>query len=174
MEGAARLVRERGIEATSVADVMSAAGLTHGGFYRHFADKEALLLAALEAAFAERLAVLEQRFRDGTPAEAVARNRDDYLSEGHLRTAGIGCPMPALAGEIARAAPALKAAHGANVRRFVAALARGMPGSGAAAEASAARELAMLVGGLLLARASDPATATLILRACRAQGPDAA
>jgi len=51
--GAARLLRERGIENTSVADVMNDAGLTHGGFYRHFKTKDDLLIAALDKAFAD-------------------------------------------------------------------------------------------------------------------------
>ena len=45
LDAAARLFRERGIEATSVADVMKAAGMTHGGFYRHFDSKEDLVSA---------------------------------------------------------------------------------------------------------------------------------
>ena len=52
VEGATRLVRERGIEGTSVSDVMSDAGLTNGGFYRHFETREALLVAAIEAVMA--------------------------------------------------------------------------------------------------------------------------
>jgi TetR/AcrR family transcriptional repressor of nem operon len=177
VDGAARLMRERGIEATSVADVMNEAGLTHGGFYRHFDGKDALMLAALEAAFAERHAALEQRFRESSPADALAGYRDDYLSQGHTEAAAIGCPLPALAGDVARASEPLRAAYGANVQRAVRTLAQGIPGSGAEAQARAAREIAMLVGALVLARASDKETAKLILDACRGanftQGNDA-
>ena len=167
VDGAARLVRERGIEATSVADVMSDAGLTHGGFYRHFAGKEALMLAALEAAFAERQAALEQRFDGREPAEAVADYHVDYLKDGHVGAAATGCPVPTLAGDVARAPGPLKAAYGANVRRVIRTLARGMPGSADQRQASAAREIALLAGAIMLARASDPETAKLILAACR-------
>ena len=72
VDGAACLMRERGIESTSVADVMSEAGLTHGGFYRHFSNKDALLVAALEAAFEQLAAALESRFDKYEPEAAVA------------------------------------------------------------------------------------------------------
>jgi TetR/AcrR family transcriptional repressor of nem operon len=167
VDGAARLMRERGLAATSVADVMSAAGLTHGGFYRHFDGKEALMLAALEAAFAERLATLRQRFAEQAPADAVASYRAHYLQEGHVGAVGIGCPVPTLAGEVARAPQALKAAFGANIRQTIGLLAQGMAGPPEAREGLAAREIAMLAGAILLARASDPETGALILEACR-------
>jgi TetR/AcrR family transcriptional repressor of nem operon len=174
---AARLVRERGLEGTGVADVMRDAGLTHGGFYRHFDDKDALVAAALEASFDDILARL-----DATPADGAAAGRATpdgaapvgadfrafYLSEAHVERPGIGCPVAALGGEVARGAAALRAAFGAGVRRMIAALARGIPGS--APDARATRELAMLVGALIIARASDPATARAVLAACRADG----
>ena len=167
LAGAARLIRERGIDAASVGDVMKAAGLTHGGFYRHFDGKEALVLAALEAAFAEQQASLEQRFDEHAPAEAAAGHRADYLQGGHVQTPGIGCPMPTLAGDVARGPQPLKAAFGAGVMRIVDALAQGMHGPAEQRRAAAIREVAMLAGAILLARASDPGTAEMILEACR-------
>ncbi|MEL6618022.1 MAG: helix-turn-helix domain-containing protein, partial [Pseudomonadota bacterium] len=59
LKAASRLFRERGIEATSVADVMKAAGLTHGGFYRHFSSKDALVAAAFGHAVDEVLSAVE-------------------------------------------------------------------------------------------------------------------
>jgi TetR/AcrR family transcriptional repressor of nem operon len=167
VDGAARLLRERGLEGTSVADVMNEAGLTHGGFYRHFDGKEALMLAALEAAFDERFAALQQRFDEQAPADAVAGYRAHYLHEGHVGALGIGCPVPTLGGEVARAPAALKAAYGANIRQMIGLLAQGMAGPPEAREALAAREIAMLAGAIMLARASDPETGALILAACR-------
>src|ERR1700754_5116788 len=81
---AARLFRERGIDGVSVADVMAAAGLTHGGFYRQFASKEALVAEAVAQAFAEqaeRLTGYDNR------AAFVA----DYLSPAHRDDPGPGC-----------------------------------------------------------------------------------
>ena len=48
VEVASEAIRNKGIDATGVAEIMAAAGLTHGGFYRHFGSKEALILACLE------------------------------------------------------------------------------------------------------------------------------
>lgn len=168
VDGAARLVRERGIESASVADVMREAGLTHGGFYRHFKTKEALAAAALQAAFEQLTSALEARFDKYEPEAAAAGYRADYLSSLHVENPGIGCPIAALGGDVARGSDALKIAFGAGVDRLIATLAKGMTGSADEQRAAAARELAMLVGAVVIARASDPETARAVLAACRA------
>lgn len=163
---AARLAREHGPGGASVADVMSAAGMTHGGFYKHFGSKEALLAAALEAAFEEVLVRLAGQAAGGHES-AGAAFAGRYLSDEHIRNAGTGCPIPSLAAEVGRGTPALKAAFGAGVRRMVEALAA--EGSGLAGEHRdrAARQLAMMAGAVMIARASDPETADLVMAACR-------
>ena len=150
---ASRLLRERGLAGASVGDVMKAAGMTHGGFYKHFDSKEALVEAAMDAAFAEFTADALER---GDPQQAVAVYRARYLSDGHKNDPGLGCPVAAVGQEIGRAPDGLKAAFGAGVRRTVVALARAMKGSAHAKEAAAFRELSMLVGAIIIARASDP------------------
>ena len=186
---AARLVRERGLEGAGVADVMREAGLTHGGFYRHFDDKDALVAAALESAFDDILARLDTPTANAPPAndaalhdaaadgaathgvaQAAADFRTFYLSKAHVERPGIGCPVAALGAEVARGTAALRTAFGAGVRRMVAALARATPGPAPDAHARATRELAMLVGALVIARASDPVTARDVLAACRTRG----
>ena len=161
---ASRLLRERGLAGASVGDVMKAAGMTHGGFYKHFDSKEALVEAAMDAAFAEFTDALER----GDPQRAVAAYRARYLSDGHKNHPGLGCPVAAVGQEIGRAPDGLKAAFGAGVRRTAAALARAMKGSAHAKEAAAFRELSMLVGAIVIARASDPKTARDVLAACKA------
>ena len=161
---ASRLLRERGLAGASVDDVMKAAGMTHGGFYKHFDSKEALVEAAMDAAFAEFTDALER----GDPQQAAAAYRARYLSDGHKNHPGVGCPVAAVGQEIGRAADGLKAAFGAGVRRTAAALARTMKGSAHAKEAAAFRELSMLVGAIVIARASDPKTARDVLAACKA------
>ena len=167
--GAARLMRERGTGGASVADVMHDAGLTHGGFYRHFGTKEAMLAAALQSAFDQTMAELDRRLVEQAPAAAVADFRAFYLSQGHLERPGIGCPVAAVGADIGRGPAKLKGAFGEGIRRMVAALARGMKGDAEARRASAVRELALLVGALVVARASDPDMAREVLSAC--QGP---
>ena len=168
---AARLMRERGTEGASVADVMRDAGLTHGGFYRHFGTKEEMLAVALQSAFDQTVAELDRRLDrqlgEQAPAAAVAGFRAFYLSRGHLERPGVGCPVAAVGADIGRGPAALKGAFGEGVRRMVAALARGMKGSAEARRAHAMRELALLVGALVVARASDPATAREMLLACQ-------
>jgi TetR/AcrR family transcriptional repressor of nem operon len=166
VEGAARIMRERGLDNTSVADVMTEAGLTHGGFYRHFGAKATLLESALERAFDEAIATLEGGPEDEFPG-AVAAYFDRYLSRGHLENPGIGCPVAALGGDIARGDGSLKAAFGKGVNRFIAAVAKGMTGSSTEKRAKAARKLAMMAGAVTIARASDAETADFLLSACR-------
>lgn len=162
---AARLLRERGLDGTSVDEVMKTAGMTHGGFYKHFESKEALIEAAIGAAFAGFAEPLER----GEPERAVAAYRALYLSDGHKDHPGVGCPVAALGPDIGRAPARLKSAFGAGVRRIVAALARVRKGSAAEREAAAFREASTLVGAMVIARASDPATARAVLDACKAR-----
>jgi TetR/AcrR family transcriptional repressor of nem operon len=167
VEAAARLIRERGIDATSVSEVMSAAGLTHGGFYRHFKDKDALMAAALDEAFRERTASLIARFGDQSPQAAVAEYHGDYLQDGHLSALAIGCPVPTMAGDVARSPEQLKAAYGAQIREIVRILEQGIAGSSEERHRGALREIALLAGAIMIARASDPEMARDMLQSCR-------
>ncbi|MFD7291910.1 TetR/AcrR family transcriptional regulator [Streptomyces sp. NPDC059897] len=104
VDTASRIFREQGTQ-VSVADLMKAAGLTHGAFYKQFASKEALVDEATAHAIdelAERHAAgLEQ---DGGRRDTVRRTLiDTYLSVEHRDNAAGGCPIAALASDIARA-----------------------------------------------------------------------
>jgi TetR/AcrR family transcriptional repressor of nem operon len=160
---ASRLVREKGLEGASVAEVMKDAGMTHGGFYKHFDNKDELIAAALGAAFSEFSAALET----GDPRTAFAAYRRRYLSREHMSNPGLGCPAAALGAEVARESKHLKAAFGDGARRLVNAVARGLKGSPAARRKAAFREISMLVGAIIVARASDSELAAEILAACR-------
>ena len=164
---AARLVRKHGVEGASVNDVMKDAGMTHGGFYKHFESKDALLAAALDSAFSE----IAEMLGPGLPTgKAAARSSDFqafYLSDRHVASPSMGCPIAALSGDIAREAVALKARFGSGVHRIITLLARGRSGSERARRARATRQLAMMAGAVMIARASDPETAREILSACR-------
>ena len=100
LKEAARLFRARGFDGAGVAEIMKAAGLTHGAFYAHFASKEALEAEAVERAFAQsdtRIYALTTNTRD--PKRAFL---DSYLSAGHRDHPGSGCVIGALGPEIAR------------------------------------------------------------------------
>jgi len=92
---AARLFRERGVAGVSVADVMAEAGLTHGGFYKQFASKEALVAEAVGQAFAEQA----EGFTASASRTAFI---DAYLSPEHRDSPGIGCPSAGFGGDLAR------------------------------------------------------------------------
>jgi TetR/AcrR family transcriptional repressor of nem operon len=156
----ARLIREKGAEQVSVPRAMAAAGLTHGGFYRHFASKDDLVAQALTAAFTERREAMERladREEDGpagenrTPrAEFLAR----YLSVLHRDHPGQGCAAAALAADAARAEPGapLRTAFTAGLRDLVDGFQR-LPDP--AGREAALADLSTMVGALMLARASD-------------------
>lgn len=163
LDSAARLVRERGIAGTSVADVMQAAGMTHGGFYKHFDSKESLIAAAVGGVIDGVVASL------GTddPAEAYARYRTQYLSGFHRDNPAIGCPIAALASEIGRGDGPPREVMGRGVRQMVEAITAAMPGEAGDARTAALRDLSMLVGAILIARASDDTTAAAVLGAAQ-------
>ncbi|MFF1496927.1 TetR/AcrR family transcriptional regulator [Streptomyces sp. NPDC058304] len=103
VEMASRLFREQGTS-VSVADLMKAAGLTHGGFYKQFASKEALIDEAVTHAFDElaerRATALEDN--DGERLAAQQAMIDSYLSARHRDSPAAGCPAAALATDMAR------------------------------------------------------------------------
>lgn len=152
---ASQLFRKRGLEATGVANIMQAAGLTHGGFYRHFPSKDALTAEAVAAAFAERTRILSP---GGTPPDANSLKAyvERYLSEGHLAHAETGCPMAALASEAAHAPAETQAAFamgGARLIDLIASVASNDAHSDPAGRARTVRLMASMVGAVAIARA---------------------
>ena len=160
VENAARMLRERGLQGTGVADLMREAGLTHGGFYKHFDSKDALVESALEAAFGDIVALVEN-------ADELARYQALYLSQAHVENPGRGCPVAALGQEVARGSTELKATFGRGVNRIIAAVAARLRGSPSARRQAAIRDLCTMVGAVVVARASDQRTADEVLAACR-------
>lgn len=173
---ASRLLRERGVEATSIADVMAAAGLTHGGFYKHFGSKDDLVAAAVGAAFAghaERFA--ERRAALGAQV-ALRAYLDEYLSPEHVAHPGLGCPVAALGAEAGRSSAAVADAFARGVEETIARfLTAAPPGSDAAtARAAAIRRLAAMVGAVVVARGVGPGSlADEVLAACAEDPPPA-
>ncbi|WP_051512310.1 TetR/AcrR family transcriptional regulator, partial [Methylibium sp. T29] len=107
---AARAIRRSGYDGTGVADLMKEAGLTHGGFYAHFASRTALLAEAADRAGADSAAHLRGVVEGLPPAQALDALIDHYLSDVHLKSAELGCPLAALACETPRQAPEVRAA----------------------------------------------------------------
>ncbi len=148
VEEAARMLRARGVEGASVAEVMQAAGMTHGGFYKHFESKNALLAEATASAFAETAARFDRReARKGVEA-ALAAYVADYLSPAHIAHPEQGCPLAAIGADAARHPEALSQVFADGVEALIDRVSR----SGASRE-SAIRNLMTLVGAVVTARA---------------------
>src|SRR4051812_5638561 len=98
LESAARLLRERGLDAVSVSDIMGAAAMTHGGFYRHFSDKNELVTQALAALVDSEAAGSDA---NNMPAD-IPGFADHYLTMAHRNNTGEGCAFAALGAEVAR------------------------------------------------------------------------
>lgn len=167
-KASARLFREKGLQAVSVAEVMAAAGLTHGGFYGHFSSKDGLAAVACAMAFEGSSAYWDRRFAELPDAESRRRAYvEAYLSAGTRDRPGQTCAGAALAGDVARTASdaPVRPAYLAGLKAMVARLAALQPDAGTPlAERRATAELAQLVGALLLSRATkgDPLSDQLL------------
>jgi TetR/AcrR family transcriptional repressor of nem operon len=148
---AARLLRERGTD-VSVAEMMKAVGLTHGGFYKQFASKEALVAEATALAYAnlERLCAQNDEKHGGRHDEARRGLIDWYLSADHRDNPADGCPTAALAIDMARDDQdrVARQAYLDGVRGFAAWLA-------ADGQDDALVQLSTMVGALVLARSTE-------------------
>lgn len=149
---ASRLFRERGFKGVTVAEIMEAAGLTHGAFYSHFGSKDELAAAAADSALLETLARLEVAMGTSHPSETFAKG---YLSDAHCQSVGAGCVVAALGAEIARGHPASKPVT-ARLREFIARYGKALNRRREKdRRAEAIRHLSLMMGALVLARAVD-------------------
>jgi TetR/AcrR family transcriptional repressor of nem operon len=115
---AAARIRRDGIDGLGVAELMREAGLTHGGFYRHFGSRDDLVEQAVEAALAHGSKRAEATARQGGP-EALATTIDAYLSPLHRDKPETGCAVAALPADIGRSSERARAAYTAQVRRYL-------------------------------------------------------
>jgi len=160
-EASARLFKERGINGVSVADLMGAAGLTHGGFYGHFESKDALAGVAVAHAFEQSAQRWNKRVA-GQPDAAAGRAAiiDKFLSAQSIREVGLGCPSVSLAADVARepAAAPIRTAYLDGLGELLQILAEVEDGPDADARRGAAlADYATMAGALMLARATEGA-----------------
>lgn len=120
LEVAAYAIRDAGFHGVGIADVMKSAGLTHGGFYAHFASRDALLRAAVERAGTESAAVIEDHMNRLTAAGVTPFRAfvETYLHESGVSERGNGCPIAALSSEIPGQCAEVLAASQSLVRRL--------------------------------------------------------
>jgi TetR/AcrR family transcriptional repressor of nem operon len=163
---AAKLFRERGFDGIGVADLMKAAGLTHGGFYGHFGSKEDLAAEASDRALKDTLQYWSSVV-DKNPDEAFSTLVNRYLSEGHRDTPGKGCLVAALGSDLGRQARPVRRVVTDGVQAFIGQLMQLVPGkSKSARRRQALTDFAAMVGAVTIARAvDDPALSKGVLDA---------
>jgi TetR/AcrR family transcriptional regulator, transcriptional repressor for nem operon len=149
VETASRLFREHGFDGVGVADLMAAAGFTHGGFYKHFGSKADLMAESTACGIAQTTALSE-----GVDAPSFVRQ---YLSREHRDSRATGCTMAALGGDAARQPDVVRAAFADGVENLVATLSQ--PGATAQARASILDALAHAIGALVMSRACPDGSA---------------
>ncbi|MBA8737051.1 TetR/AcrR family transcriptional regulator [Chromobacterium violaceum] len=148
---AALRFRAEGLSSVGIANLMADLGLTHGGFYAHFAGKDELVAAACAEALRQMADQWRSRLERSEDGGCLAALAEHYLSPAHRDFPDSGCAAAALAGEISRQDAGVRRSFAAGLEPLLALLdeARLRDGSGPSPEAS----LAMMVGALLLARA---------------------
>jgi len=173
VEAAARRFREKGFAGIGVADVMSDAGLTHRGFYGHFASKEELMAQACAFAQARSRELWAKRAAEagGDPIAALAHL---YLSPRHRDDPGRGCAVASLGADAARQGPAVRHALTEGIRSVLEFLAGLVPArTSEARRRRAIATYASWVGAMVLARAvDDDALSREILRAVEHEAGD--
>jgi TetR/AcrR family transcriptional repressor of nem operon len=144
---------------------MAGLDLTHGGFYAHFDDKEALIAESSVAALTQSLDTMLRALQTGGFPALL----DYYLSEGHRDQPDAGCMLPTLTAELARHPSASREAFTAKLIRVFHAIAEYMPGRTPAHKLEKVQVMfASMVGAMSLARAvSDPTFSASLLRSTR-------
>ncbi|WNZ82019.1 TetR family transcriptional regulator [Pseudomonas sp. P108] len=167
VETASVLFRERGFDGVGVADLMAAAGFTHGGFYKHFGSKADLMSEASANSLSRSLV--------GAEMVDVQGFIDAYVSKEHRDGRGSGCTMAALCGDAARQSDDVKTAFADGIERTLQTLGDKYPtGPDAASGEGRVKMIDMLaraVGAIILSRAcpDDSALADEILAVCHAE-----
>ncbi|OOG46670.1 TetR family transcriptional regulator [Rhodanobacter sp. C01] len=167
VDAAARAIRRSGYDGTSVADLMKEAGLTHGGFYAHFASREAMLAEAADRAGAEAVATSARIAASALPERALQSLLRAYLSKEHVKSPEMGCPVAALGSEMPRQAPEVRRAATRRIKEMIDVVARQSPDWGQpGAHEHALVTAATMVGALVMARAvDDPKLSDALLKA---------
>jgi len=164
VETASALFRERGYDGVGVADLMAAAGFTHGGFYKHFGSKADLMAESADCGFSQTVAM--------TAGADLAAFLRQYLSRQHRDAPGQGCTMAALCADAARQPEPVREVFAAGLERLLVALSPDVIEDAAMSRETRAKNInaiAHAVGALVLSRAcpDDSPLADEILETCR-------
>jgi TetR/AcrR family transcriptional repressor of nem operon len=154
VRAAARRFRSRGSDGAGIGDLMRDLRLTHGGFYRHFDSKEGLFAEAFEQSLRELGDRVVEALEQAAPGTQLKTLIDAYLDIEHCDNVAGGCPVAALASEVARRPRAARAPFLQALRAHIRRMAKYIP----AASEEARREKATalfsgMAGTLTVARA---------------------
>lgn len=151
---AAARIRESGTEQPGVAEIMGAAGLTHGGFYKHFGSRDELIAEAVERALTDS----ESRVPELTAGaeDPLAAFADAYLSVAHRDDPATGCGVVALGADMPRVGGPAQEAYRAQVERYLAHLQQLLGDDDEATRSRATVTLSAMVGAVMIARALGP------------------
>jgi TetR/AcrR family transcriptional regulator, transcriptional repressor for nem operon len=128
VKDASRRVRAEGLSGAAVSAVMKDAGLTHGGFYKHFGSKDDLLLESLREGFREIEDTLADAAQQSAPKDAWKKIVETYLSLDLCDHPERGCPLAALSPELARADKTMKPQIAAELVNYKSRMLPFMPG----------------------------------------------
>lgn len=151
LRAAARKVREEGLTRPGIADLMKEAGLTHGGFYKHFASRDDLIAQAAALALADGQAKMERAARKNKDAPRTGLV-EAYLRKQHRDSPGTGCALVTLGAAAGRGGQEFKEAYEKQVRSYLDLIA-GLHDDPEDGRSEAMLTLSALVGAMLMARA---------------------
>jgi TetR/AcrR family transcriptional repressor of nem operon len=159
---AAKRFRELGLEGIGVAELMKEAGVTAGGFYKHFDSRDELVVEALATAFQDL-----DRWEENT--DTLTKVLKAYLTEAHRDAPGTGCALGALLGDMSRASRSAKAVYTARLKRTLAYSTDLVPPNGDSdRRGRAILTISAMLGAINLSRAvSDPNLSREILKRTR-------
>jgi TetR/AcrR family transcriptional repressor of nem operon len=169
VKDASRRLRAEGLTRAAVPAVMRDAGLTHGGFYKHFGNKDELVMESLRQAFQETANSLAQAAEQSKPGTAWKAIVKAYLSPEHCDHPERGCPLAALAPELARGGKEMRARMLAEMSAYKDQMLRFMPGRrGADKERAFFLIFSTMIGAVEMARIMpDPVTRERVLGSAR-------
>lgn len=146
-------LREGGAASIGVADLMKEAGLTHGGFYAHFASRDALIGEAFAHAMDQTVKRWRKRAEEAQEGKELASIVTRYLTSQHRDDVGNGCALPSLGAEVLRADSKTRKAIAAKLEEMIDIISEQVPAQATkAARREAIGTLATMMGSLILAR----------------------
>jgi AcrR family transcriptional regulator len=173
INSARKLFNRGGFEGVSIGEIMADAGLTHGGFYKHFAGKDDLYEAAvLQFICLEQPEGWQRRYVDPRArGEALARMIiDSYLSDEHFADRDASCPMIGLPSDVSRGARGVRSSFRQVLEMMAGAFEGNLEPDARPARERSLAMVALVVGGMVLARAvDDPALASELRDSARKQ-----